>query len=148
MARYLLDTNVLLRAANKASAQHTVTATALNNLATSGNDLTVASQVLVEFWSVGTRPVEVNGLGWPIEQVEKEVDKILDRFVMLMESEAIFQEWLRLVKAHRVVGKKSHDARLAAFCKIERLDCLTFNTDDFKRFGIVAVSPDEILAGP
>jgi len=62
MARYLLDTNVLLRATNKASSQHAATVQSMAALAAQGHDLVVAPQVLVEFWAVATRPLEANGL--------------------------------------------------------------------------------------
>ena len=60
MARYLLDTNVLLRAAAPTSVQHTAAVGAIERLLAGGEELFLAPQVLVEFWSVATRPVEVN----------------------------------------------------------------------------------------
>jgi predicted nucleic acid-binding protein len=45
-----------------------------------------------------------------------------------------------------VIGKQVHDARLAAFLNTHGIThLLTFNTNDFKNYGITAVSPDEIL---
>ena len=63
---------------------------------------------------------------------------------MIMETIAVVGEWLRLATTHQVIGKKAHDARLAALCSVENLALLTFNISDFRRFGILAVSPGEL----
>jgi predicted nucleic acid-binding protein len=49
-----------------------------------------------------------------------------------------------LVAAHKVVGKKTHDARLVAAMNVHGVShILTFNTGDFKRFvGIQTIHPD------
>ncbi len=143
MARYLLDTNILLRAANKTSAQHPATVQAMTALTEQGHDLLVTPQVLVEFWAVATRPLQANGFEWTCEEVRDQIDRILERFTVIMETPAVFTEWLRLASTYKVVGKKAHDARLAALCKVENLALLTFNTPDFRRFDISVVSPDD-----
>ena len=71
-----------------------------------GDELFVAPQVLIEFWSVATRPADVNGLGWSVEVVRGEIDSILGQFPVLPDMPAVFEEWLRLVTEHRVTGKK------------------------------------------
>jgi predicted nucleic acid-binding protein len=84
---------------------------------------------------------------WPIERVRGEIDRLLDQFSLLPEIPAIFEGWLQLVTEKKVFGKKVHDARLAALLNIHGIaKLLTFNTSDFKNYGINAVSPDEILA--
>ena len=144
MARYLLDANILLRAANKTSSQHAATVHAMTALTEQGHDLVVTPQVLVEFWAVATRPLEANGFAWLSQQVRDAIDRLLERFPMIVESPAVFPEWLRLASMHQVIGKKSHDARLAALCRIENLALLTFNLADFRRFALLAVSPDQV----
>ena len=67
MTRYVLDTNVLLRAADKSSAQHLTIFRVIASLKENDQELFLAPQVLMEFWSVATRPLDVNGFGWPIE---------------------------------------------------------------------------------
>jgi predicted nucleic acid-binding protein len=63
MARYLLDTNVLVRAAAPKSAHHAAAVESIKRLLARGDEVFLVPQVLVEFWSVATRPVEVkNGV--------------------------------------------------------------------------------------
>jgi predicted nucleic acid-binding protein len=144
MARYLLDTNILLRAANKTSAQHPATIAAMTALTELGHDLAITPQVLVEFWAVASRPLEANGFGWPTADVRNAIDRLLERFPLILEPSTVFPEWLQLATASQVIGKKAHDARLASLCRIEGVVLLTFNTPDFRRFGISTVSPDEL----
>jgi predicted nucleic acid-binding protein len=146
MTRYLIDTNVLLRSAANTSARNPVAAGAIGVLLAQGNELLLATQVLMEFWSVATRPIAVNGFGWPVDVVRGEIDVLLDQFPLLPETPAVFGEWLRLVTEHRVVGKRVHDTRLVAILNTHQVArLLTFNTGDFKMFGAIAVSPDEIV---
>jgi len=94
MARYLIDTNVLLRAADTSSAQHSTISRAIASLKENDHELLLAPQVLMEFWSVATRPLEVNGFGWLVESVRNEINKLLDLFPLLPETSAVFDEWL------------------------------------------------------
>jgi predicted nucleic acid-binding protein len=147
MARYLIDTNVLLRGAVDTSARHPAAAGAIAILLARGDELLLAPQVLMEFWSVATRPVAVNGFGWPVDVVRSEIGRLLDQFPLLPETPGVFDEWLRLVTKHGVIGKQVHDTRLVAILNIYQVArLLTFNTDDFKVFGAIVASPDEIVA--
>jgi predicted nucleic acid-binding protein len=148
MSRYLVDTNVLLRGAANTSAHNPAASGAVARLLGEGEELFLVPQVLIEFWSVATRPVEVNGFGWPVDAVQLEIDRLLDQFPVLPETPALFAEWLRLVKRHGVIGKRVHDTRLVAFLSIHQVDqLLTFNTRDFEGYGIGVVSPAEVMAG-
>jgi hypothetical protein len=101
----------------------------------------------MEFWSVATRPAAVNGFGWPVGTVRSEVERLLDQFPLLPETPAVFGEWLRLVTEHNVIGKQAHDARLVAILSTHQVArLLTFNTADFRVFGAIAISPDEVMA--
>ena len=148
MPRYLLDTNILLRAANKAAAQHPAIVAAMTALTEQGHDLLVTPQVLVEFWAVASRPVNANGFEWPSNEVREAIDRILERFAVILETAAVFPEWLRFASTQQVIGKKAHDTRLAALCSVENLALLTNNTSDFRRFGIAAYAPDEVIKRP
>lgn len=88
MPRYLVDTNVLLRGAVKTSAHNPVASGAIATLLAEGDELFLAPQVLVEFWSVATRPVEVNGFGWSVDEVCGAIDGLLDQFPLLQETPA------------------------------------------------------------
>jgi predicted nucleic acid-binding protein len=147
MARYLVDTNVLLRGAANTSAHNPTASGAIATLLAQGEELFLAPQALIEFWSVATRPIDVNGFGWSVDVVRVEVDRLLDQFPLLPETPALFGEWLRLVAQHRVVGKRVHDTRLAAFLNIHQIGrLLTFNTGDFAAYAITVVSPAEVVA--
>jgi predicted nucleic acid-binding protein len=146
MTRYLIDTNVLLRSAVSTSARNPAAAGAISSLLAQGDELFLAPQVLTEFWSVATRPAAVNGLGWPVDVVCGEIERLLDQFPLLPETAVVFGEWLRLVTKHKIVGKQVHDTRLVAILNTHQVArLLTFNTGDFKVFGEIAVSPDEIV---
>jgi predicted nucleic acid-binding protein len=147
MPTYLIDTNVLLRSVNDASAEHPSAVGAIASLLEKGHELFLAPQVLVEFWAVATRPADANGFDWSLNKVRDEIDRLLDQFSLLPEIPTVFGEWLRLVTERKVIGKKVHDARLAALLSTHGIaNLLTFNTSDFKNFGVNAVSPDEIMA--
>ena len=146
MARYLIDTNVLLRGAVHTSARKPVAVNAIAALLAQGDELYVAPQVLMEFWSVATRPTDVNGFGWSVEVVRGKVDRLLEQFPLLPETPAVFEEWLRLVTEQGVTGKRAHDTRLVALLKAHQLGhLLTFNVRDFRGYNITTISPDEIV---
>src|SRR6185436_5023473 len=121
MPRYLLDTNVLLRAAQLEAADHTIATSAISSLAARGEDLVLTPQILIEFWSVATRPIDVNGLGWSAQLVDEEVTRLLDQFPILVDRPEVFAHWLQIVRSHEVKGRKVHDARLLAIMRAHRV---------------------------
>ncbi len=68
MAKYLLDTNVVLRFSSPSDSQHYLATEAVATLLRQGNECYLTAQILIELWVVATRPVNVNGLGWSAEQ--------------------------------------------------------------------------------
>jgi len=62
----------------------------------------------------------------------------------LPDSDNVYAEWRRLVVAHGVSGKKTHDTRLVAAMSVHGVaHILTFNTDDFTRYaGIIVLDPN------
>ncbi len=125
---------------------HPQAAAALNTLLESDLDVCLSTQNLIEFWNVCTRPLERNGLGMTVEMTDAELTRLEGVFTVLPDSEAIYQQWRRLVRLHGVMGVKVHDTRLVAAMLIYGVThILTFNTDDFRRFSeITAVHPSEI----
>jgi predicted nucleic acid-binding protein len=145
MARYLVDTNVLLRAAAPASSHYAAAVQAMTRLLSRGEELLLVPQVLVEFWAVATRPLEANGYGWSAHVAESKVADLLRQFPLLPETPASFPEWLRLVGRHGILGKRVHDARLVALLNIHGVTrLLTFNVGDFRPYGIIVVSPEQV----
>lgn len=105
-----------------------------------GHHLCVASQSLVEFWAVGTRPIAYNGLGLKLVDVEKILSGMETTFVCLSDSESVHEEWRRLVTAYGVSGKKTYDARLVASMLVHNVShILTFNIADFSRYSEITV---------
>jgi predicted nucleic acid-binding protein len=143
MASYLVDTNVLLRAAHRESPEHDTAVAAIASLEARGEMLCLATQILVEFWVVATRPIEVNGLGWATDLVKLEIERLLSQFPLLQEQPDTITHWLQLVATHDIKGKRAHDVKLVALMLANDIThLLTFNTDDFKVF------PDITLTHP
>lgn len=149
MSSYLIDTSVLVRLLLPHDPRCPVATSALDELKRRGEAACVAPQNLIEFWSVATRPVEVNGLGMAPDQVATEVDRIVTMFRLLDEPPHAYRRWRRLVEACAVRGRQVHDAHLVAVMLAHGVDhILTFNVDDFARYpDVVAVGPGD-LAGP
>lgn len=148
MTRYLVDTNLLVRIANGDDAQHDVAKSATLRLITGGDQLYLTSQILVEFWSVATRPAANNGLNWEPSRVERQLQIFLSGFQFLQEVPQVFDAWRRLVVAYDVRGKRVHDARLVAVMEAHQIThILTFNVVDFIRYPtITAVNPASVVA--
>jgi predicted nucleic acid-binding protein len=146
MGTYLIDTNLLLRSADKRSAQHELANSAIAQLIDAKSDLFITAQNLVEFWAVATRPVANNGLGWDKARALRELDGIKELFLLAPDSPEALDNWLKLIRERPIFGKRSHDAKLAAILitnRIERL--LTFNIEDFLTLGIEVTHPNDCL---
>ena len=147
---YLIDTTVLVRLANARDAKHAVAARAVLELHRRGEVLHIAPQVLVEFRSVATRPVTVNGLGLSVADAETQAATFEVRFPLLAETSDIYPTWKALVGAIGVIGKQVHDARLVAVCHVHAVThLLTFNVAHFIRmagFGraLVVLDPTDV----
>lgn len=145
---YLVDTNVLLRFADRAHSQHPIVRSAVRKLRSNGHTLQVASQNCVEFWNVATRPAAKNGLGLVPAEVDRLLSLVERLFPLLNDGPKIYTEWRRFVVGFGVSGVQVHDARLVAAMKLNGIThILTFNTKDFIRYtseGIVAVDPANV----
>jgi len=146
MTAYLVDTNVLLRTVHRSAIEYPFAVKAVSSLLERGESLFLTAQVLIEFWSVATRPVTVNGFGWSPEIVVTEIDQLIDQFPLLEETSEVFTRWLQLVTARGIRGKQVHDTRLVAVMQTHGVThLLTFNIEDFKNYpGITPVHPNEV----
>ncbi|MGA2794947.1 MAG: type II toxin-antitoxin system VapC family toxin [Roseiarcus sp.] len=143
----LVDTNVLLRRTQPNHEHHAIAMESVARLLAAGETVCFTSQNVAEFWNVVTRPVASNGLGFSVSLALGEVEKIERILTLLPDSPAAYTEWKRLVVTHSVRGSKVHDARLVAAMKVHGVGrILTFNTDDFTRFGIEVLHPLEVRA--
>ena len=145
---YLVDTNILLRFADRSHSLYPLIRTAIRKLRQDRHKLQITSQNCVEFWNVATRPVEKNGFGFTPSNADRLLQSIERLFPVLPDSPKIYEEWRRLVVTFDVSGVQVHDARLVAFMKVNAIShILTLNVEDFKRYiseGIVAVAPGTI----
>lgn len=147
MAKYLLDTNIVLRFSNPSDMQHAQVVEAVAVLLEQDDDCYLSPQILIEMWVVATRPTDVNGLGWSAAYTRKIIDDLLERFPLADETPQIFLDWLDLVTQNEIKGKRTHDARVVALMRSAKIDhILTLNPSDFSGVtGITVVLPQDIV---
>jgi predicted nucleic acid-binding protein len=129
-----------MRFCNPSDVQHVLATDAISRLLMQSDECLLVTQVIIEFWVVATRPTQVNGLGWTVEQTRSTIDQLLDRFPFLEESPQIFPNWLNLVTTNRVMGKRTHDARIIAAMLAHGIThLLTFNPSDFAGISSITI---------
>lgn len=140
----LVDTNILLRAADSTHTLHSRAVDAIASAANRGDTLCVAPQNLYEFWVVATRPVSENGLGFNCADADVLLNDLAHSFQVLVETADVLPTWRALVRDFSVSGKSAHDARLAAIMLVHQISTiLTFNPAHFNRYPQVTVSSPE-----
>jgi predicted nucleic acid-binding protein len=142
---YLVDTNVLLRFADRAHPLHPRVRAAVRTLRAEGHSLRATPQNCVEFWNVATRPADKNGLGLVPAEADRLLRLVERLFPVLPDVPAVYRQWRQLVVLFDVSGVQVHDARLVAAMTVHSVThILTLNGTDFIRYrvlGIVAVDP-------
>lgn len=93
----LIDTNVLLRSAQPSHALHDSAVRAIANLIDEGEALVFMPQIVAEFWTAATRPVEHNGLGFSQDQAQAEIVRMESFLTLLTESVEVYGEWKQLL---------------------------------------------------
>lgn len=144
---YLVDTNILLRSADRSHPMFSIATNAMDVLLSQGEKMYITPQNLIEFWNVATRPKEKNGLGYSISETQQEISRIKSILPLILDTPDIFKQWETLVKTYQVKGVNVHDARLVAVMIVNKLShILTFNVDDFRRYNseIIIIHPNEI----
>ena len=145
----LVDTNIVLRAAQPSHSLHALAVASVTNLRLANETLCLVPQVLYEYWVVATRSIEQNGLGMTAAEAETDVTTLVQSMRLFRDERAIFEPWQQLVIKYQVLGKNAHDARLVAAMQRHGLtQILTFNTGDFKRFHDIKVLDPRIVANP
>ncbi len=137
--RYLVDTNVLLAIAQGDAAVIGWMAA----LEKSPARFFIGLQNICEFWNVSTRPADKNSLGLSPEFTLRAVERIRLGFRVLPENEAVIDEMITTLQAHRISGKQIYDAKLVALQRAHHLDgIITSNQRDFLRYsGANPISP-------
>ncbi|EFA70744.1 PIN domain nuclease [Cylindrospermopsis raciborskii S07] len=132
MKSYLLDTNIILRFANSQSQEYNLIRNTISEILLRGGQCFITSQVIIEFWVVATRPVNVNGLGWTVEQTTQAVQMLISQFDLLAETPDVFSIWLNLVITYNISGKRTHDIHILAVMIAHNIShILTLNPKDF-----------------
>jgi predicted nucleic acid-binding protein len=142
----LIDTNILLRITRRSDPQHKVVDASLARLASEGTALHFTHQNIAELWNAMTRPIDRNGLGLSAAETNREVIAIEAGMSLLADSEAVCQEWRRIVLEYGIAGVQVHDARLVASMRVYSVKhILTFHDKDFARIAdIEAVHPRSV----
>jgi predicted nucleic acid-binding protein len=111
-----------------------------------GTSLSYTHQNIAELWNAMTRPAPRNGFGLTAKEAEREVRVIEAGMTLLPDSEAVYQQWRRIIVQFGVSGVQVHDARLVAAMLVHGVShILTLNVSDFSRYdGIVAVHPSAV----
>ena len=142
---YLVDTNVLLRFADRTHPLHPRVRAAVRTLHAEGHRLRATPQNCVEFRNVATRPADRNGLGLQPADADRLLRLVERLFPVLPDVPAVYPQWRQLVVEFGISGVQVHDARLVAAMRVHSVThILTFNVIDFVRYaalGIVAVDP-------
>ena len=143
MIPHLSDTNILLRLSQRSSPHYPIARSAVSRLRRSGSVVYIVPQNVVEFWSVATRPISLNGLGYSPATADRVIRRLERIFPLIPDNSTIHDEWRRLVVSSAVSGKQVHDARLVASMLAHGIThILTFNLADFRRYpGITVVDP-------
>ena len=144
---YLLDTNILLRVADTSASQHRLAVRAITEILSKGDKCVITAQVLIEFWVVATRPLDVNGLGWTSQETKEKIRQFIAQFLLLEETNNIFTNWFQLVSNYKIKGKRTHDIRLLAIMIVYNIAyLLTFNPKDFISLpNISIICPQDII---
>lgn len=144
---FLADTNILLRFVEPHDPDYAIVRSAADHLVNRGEELCYASQNLVEFWNVCTRPVTRNGFGLSTAETNERAQIIEAELRLLPDGEHVHAAWRRLVVHYSVAGTQVHDARLVASMLVHGVShILTLNDRDFARYsGISAVHPRSVV---
>jgi predicted nucleic acid-binding protein len=133
--RVFLDTNVLLAATDEGRAEHAAALAVLDEWPGAGTTLYTSGQVIREYLSVATRPVERNGLGLARVDALSNALALYARLQSIDESRKVTERLLVLLDEVECTGKQVHDANIVGIMLAHGIDVLvTLNTDDFVRF--------------
>ena len=147
--RVLLDTGILLRVFERSDPNYRDIRAVLKLLWSRDDELVTTPQNAVEYWNVSTRPASARGgFGQSIAKTRARLSAIARMCRVLPESEAIFEEWKRIVAAHSIIAVSVHDARIVAQMAIANVQTIvTLNSADFRRYpGITVATPRNLLS--
>lgn len=102
----LVDTNLLVAIVQPAHMHNVIAASSTTRLARAGHRLVIVPQNLYEFWTIVTRPAQVNGLELDTPTARARTIQLKRSFALVGDIPGILGEWERLVVLlHDVKGK-------------------------------------------
>jgi hypothetical protein len=101
---FLLDTNILTRAAQPGHAMHQVALDAVAELRRQRQPLHIVAQNFYELWVVATRPIAQNGLGLTPSEADAELSRIMSWFSVLPDD-------ARMLSGETAVGHSLTNSR-------------------------------------
>ena len=132
----VVDTNILVHSSATASPDHARARAAVGRLAASG-PIAVSRQILREFLSATTRP-QPWAKAATLAEATRNTDAFIQRFAVLEDGPAVWDEFMKLTRSFAFGGKQVHDANIVATMLAHgETRLLTFNAADFRRFGTV-----------
>lgn len=145
--KYLIDTNVLLRFFDISDSRNAEVVAAIDKVTSLTEDTYVCAQVLIEYWAVATRPLDVNGFGLDPTEADIRLAQIETLLACLPEPVDVARRWRGLATRYGVRGKQAHDARITAVMLAHGVThILTLNPDDFARYeGIKSLTPSDVV---
>ena len=143
----LIDTNIVLRSADRLHPASPRARGAMKTLFTQGYRLCVAKQTSIESWVVATRSRDANGFGYSAQFAAEGISKIKRLFYLLAEMTIFIphgRNWFCPTRrSERTLTTRGSSPRHS----IGRI--LTLDAGDFRRHtGIQLLRPDEVLAHP
>ena len=140
---HLLDTNIVIRAANPHDPMHSHIGAALAQFTKNAVELCITRQNLYEFWVAATRPADVNGMGITSIEARRFVEELRASCILIPDPPDLLEGWLDLCTSFAVRGRPAHDARLVACMQGNGISHLvTLNPGDFARYpGIECIVP-------
>lgn len=120
---------------------HVAVASSVLNARESYGELMIAPQILYEMRTVLTRPVSDNGFGFSAARFNAVVRDLREAATLLPDPPDLVDRWLALCERCGTIGKRSHDARIAAWMEAHGVGTiLTLNPRDFAGFPIQVLS--------
>ena len=135
-----IDTNILLIATDEGRDDHKKSMSVFPFALENGIHLAISGQIIREYLVVATRPEEENGLGLHTIDALRNIEEFRKRTVLLEETEEVSTQLISLVGELNIVGKRVHDANVAATMIAHSIHLLlTANVQDFRQFSSVEI---------
>jgi len=130
-----IDTNVLVMSRIPGAPDHDAARKSLERAFRDSEPLRISRQVIREYLSVVTR-----SQSWAVAitraEALEDVSRMIGSFEVLEDGPAVTESLVELCRDVAVGGRQIHDANIVAtMLTYGERRLLTFNTDDFRRYG-------------